>query len=259
MLSTLTGNVRRHWLRSRFLERRVRFLVLLPPDYDPASVTRYPVLYVQDGQNVFDRATSIGDEWGLDETALRLMSEGQVAPLIIVAIYHAGKNRVEEYTPTRIEKHGGGRSAQYAQMLLQELKPLVDRKYNTLPSAASIGLCGSSLGGLVTLNLALKHPTAFNRIAALSPSIWWDNRLVVREVGKLTSKLPLRIWLDAGTAEGDEVIQDTRAMRDALVAKGWQLGHDLHYMEAEGGGHNEASWGVRVATMLKFLFPPNHR
>jgi predicted alpha/beta superfamily hydrolase len=140
-------------------------------------------------------------------------------------------------------------------MLVEELKPFIDATYKTLPSAASTAIGGSSLGGLLTMHLGLRYPTAFGRLAVLSPSVWWDDRVILREVASLAAKPPLRIWLDAGTAEGPDVIADARALRDALIAKGWVLGEDLSYLEAEGGEHNEQSWASRIDTVLKFLFP----
>lgn len=253
---TLTGEFRTHErFRSRFLPHERTILVYLPPGYKPRAAQRYPVLYLQDGQNVFDAATSIGEEWHVDETAQGLIESRQIEPLIVVAIYNTGEHRIDEYTPTRVADKGGGSADLYGRMLVEEIKPLIDRKYKTLPSAASTGLGGSSLGGLLTLHLGLKYPTAFNRLAVLSPSVWWDNRMIVGEVQKLPAKLPLRIWLDAGTAEGPEVVADARALRDALVAKGWVPDHDLKYVEAEGAQHNEQSWGARVADVLKFLYP----
>lgn len=253
---TLTGEFRTHdRFRSRFLPHERTILVYLPPGYKPRGAQRYPVLYLQDGQNVFDKATSIGEEWHVDETAQSLIESGQIEPIIVVAIYNTGEHRIDEYTPSKTDK-GGGSADLYGRLLVEEIKPFIDRKYKTLPSAASTGLGGSSLGGLLTLHLALKYPTAFNRLAVVSPSVWWDNRLIVREVQALPSKLPLRIWLDAGTAEGPEVVADARALRDSLVAKGWVLDHDLKYVEAEGGQHNEQSWGARVGEVLKFLYPP---
>jgi len=254
---TLTGEFRTHErFRSRFLPHERTILVYLPPGYKARGAQRYPVLYLQDGQNVFDKATSIGEEWHVDETAQSLIESGEIEPLIVVAIYNTGEHRIDEYTPTKVPEKGGGGSADlYGRMLVEEIKPLIDRKYKTLPSAASTGIGGSSLGGLLTLHLALKYPTAFNKLAVVSPSVWWDNRVIVREVQALSAKLPLRIWLDVGTAEGPDVVADARALRDALVAKGWVPDHDLKYVEAEGGQHNEQSWGARVADVLKFLYP----
>lgn len=253
---TLTGEFRTHErFRSRFLKHERTILVYLPPGYKPRGAQRYPVLYLQDGQNVFDKATSIGEEWHVDETAQSLIESGQIEPIIVVAIYNTGEHRIDEYTPSKTDK-GGGSADLYGRLLVEEIKPFIDHKYKTLPSAASTGLGGSSLGGLLTLHLGLKYPTAFNRLAVVSPSVWWDDRLIVREVQALPSKPPLRIWLDAGTAEGPEVVGDARALRDSLVAKGWVIDHDLKYVEAEGGQHNEQSWGARVGEVLKFLYPP---
>jgi predicted alpha/beta superfamily hydrolase len=252
---TLTGDVRtHHGFHSRFLEHDRTIVVYLPPGYDTESADRYPVLYLHDGQNVFDRATSVGEEWRVDEAAQALILAGEMRPIIVVGIYNTGVHRIDEYTPTAASD-GGGHAADYGRMLVEEVKPFIDETYKTLPSAASTAIGGSSLGGLLTMHLGLRYSTAFSRLAVLSPSVWWDDREIVREVEALPDKLPLRIWLDAGTAEGDEVIADARALRDALVAKGWRLGEDLSYLEVEGGEHNEQSWAARIDSVLKFLFP----
>ncbi|MDB4914897.1 MAG: Endo,4-beta-xylanase/feruloyl esterase precursor [Gemmatimonadetes bacterium] len=256
-LHTLTGDVRTHErFHSRYLGHDRTVLVYLPPHYDANAVNRYPVLYLHDGQNVFDRATSFGEEWHVDECAQALILAGEIEPLIIVGVYNTGEFRVDEYTPTaELEKGRGGHADDYGRMLVEELKPFIDSTYNTLPGAANTGLGGSSLGGLVTLHLGLRHPTTFNRLAALSPSVWWDQRVLLTEVEALPRKLPLRIWLDAGTAEGKDTLDNARDLRDALVAKGWIIGDDLSYLEAPGGEHNEQSWAARVERVLKFLFP----
>ena len=176
-----------------------------------------------------------------------------------MAVYNTGEHRLDEYAPTNVPDKGGGSADNYGRMLVEEIKPLIDGKYKTLPSAASTGLGGSSLGGLLTLHLGLRYPTVFNRLAVLSPSVWWDNRVIVHEVEQLGAKLPLKIWLDAGTGEGQEVVIDARALRDALVAKGWVLEHDLHYLEVEGAQHNESAWASRVGDVLKWLYPPTKK
>jgi predicted alpha/beta superfamily hydrolase len=256
---TITGDIRTHEaFRSRYLEQERTVMVYLPPGYDVESARRYPVLYLHDGQNVFDRATSFGEEWQVDECAQSLIAAGAIEPLIIVGIYNTGEHRVDEYTPTPGADLGrGGHADDYGHMLIEELKPFIDETYKTLPSAASTALGGSSLGGLLTMHLGLRYPTAFSRLAVLSPSVWWDNRVLLSEVEQLPGKLPLRIWLDAGTAEGEETLENVQALRDALVGKGWILGEDLAYLEAEGGEHNEHSWAIRFDQVLKFLFPPS--
>jgi predicted alpha/beta superfamily hydrolase len=255
---TLTGDFRRHpKFRSRFLPSEHTLLVYRPPGYHEDRTRRFPVLYLHDGQNVFDRATSAtGEEWSVDETAERLIASGAIEPILIVGVYNAGHRRIDQYTPTRDpKKKVGGKADAYARMLVQEIKPFIDRRYRTLRSAGNTGLGGSSLGGLLTLHLGLRYPTVFNRLAVLSPSVWWNDRAIVGEVDALPTKLPLRIWLDSGTGEGHDVTRDARLLREALVRKGWIVGRDLTYMEVEGGGHNEQSWAKRVEGVLRFLFP----
>lgn len=255
---TLTGDIRTHQgFHSRFLAHDRTVVVYLPPGYEQSGAAHYPVLYLHDGQNVFDRATSVGEEWRVDETAQEMIEAGKIAPVIVVGIYNTGEHRIDEYAPTlREDKGGGGHADDYGKMLVQELKPFIDRTYRTLPSAASTAMGGSSLGGLLTMHLGLRYPTVFSKLAVLSPSVWWDDRVILREVEALPGRLPLRIWLDAGDREGEEVIPDARALRNALVAKGWIEGQDLSYLEAEGGEHNEASWAARVGAVLAYLFPP---
>ena len=140
-------------------------------------------------------------------------------------------------------------------MLVEELKTFVDSEYRTLPGPANTGLGGSSLGGLVTLHLGLTYPQTFGKLAVLSPSVWWDDRAIVRRVLALERKPALRIWLDIGTGEGETVTDDARTLRDELIAKGWVPGSDLAYVEADGAGHNEGAWADRVGPLLQFLFP----
>jgi predicted alpha/beta superfamily hydrolase len=254
---TLTGDIRTHEdFHSRYLEKDRTVLVYLPPDYDSATADRYPVLYLHDGQNVFDQATSFGDEWRVDETAQELITAGRIEPVIVVGIYNTGGHRVDEYTPTlSADGKWGGHADDYGRMLVEDLKPFIDATYKTFPGAANTAIGGSSLGGLLTMHLGLRYPTAFGKLAVLSPSVWWDDRVILREVEAIAGKRAQRIWLDAGVREGERVIGDSRLLRDALIAKGWVLGEDLEYFEAEDGEHNERSWGARVGPMLEFLFP----
>lgn len=255
---TLTGDIRTHeGFRSRFLEHDRTVTVYLPPGYEADHARRYPVLYLHDGQNIFDRATSVGEEWHVDETAQEMIEAGKMAPVIVVGIWNTGVHRIDEYAPTlREDKGGGGKADDYGKMLVQELKPFIDQTYRTLPGAGNTAMGGSSLGGLVTMHVGLRYPTVFSRLAVLSPSVWWDDRVILKEVEALPTKLPVRIWLDAGDREGEDVIADARALRDALVAKGWAEGQDLAYLEAQGGEHNEASWAARIGAVLAYLFPP---
>jgi predicted alpha/beta superfamily hydrolase len=140
-------------------------------------------------------------------------------------------------------------------MIVEELKPLIDRTYRTRPDAAATGIGGSSLGGLVSLYLAFTHPQVFRRVAALSPSVWWNYRAILKTVRQSRSKPPLRIWVDMGTAEGKRGLDDARLLKAALVGLGFVAGGDLHYAEYEGATHSEESWAERVAPTLTWLYP----
>ena len=261
---TLTGNIKRHRaFASKILGNRRDVLVYLPPGYRRLSGQRYPVLYLHDGQNVFDAATSFaGVEWGVDETAERLIKENLIEPLIIVAVANTGEKRVDEYAPTRgvIEvkakrkKRSKGLAREYGHFLIDELKPYIDRKYRTKPGPEFTGLGGSSLGGLVTLAIGILYPHAFRRLMVMSPSIWWDGFAIYRLVDSIEQKPPLKIWLDTGTAEPGW--EQARELLNRLIEKGWKFQKDLQYMEAHRAGHSEAAWAARVEPALQFLFPP---
>ncbi len=231
-------------------------IVYVPPMYEADGERRFPVLYMQDGQNLFDPETSFikGNYWHLGETADALSLAGSIEPLIIVGIYNAGERRIDEYTPVVDKRLGGGQAELYGRMLVEELKPFIDAQYRTLPGAEHCGMGGSSLGGLVTLYLGLRYPAVFSRLAVMSPSVWWRKRAILKTVAELKQKPELRIWLDIGSKE-QGAVPDTRALRDGLMRKGWQLGKDLAYLEAEGGEHTESAWAERAGEMLQFLFP----
>src|SRR5918912_1424503 len=194
---TLTGDFRTHpKFHSKFL----------PTDRDV-------LLYLHDGQNLFDGATSFvpGQEWRVDETAQALILSRAIEPLIIVGIYNTGRERVEEYKPSADPKFKvGGRADLYGRLIVEELKPFVDSHYRTKRGAADTGLGGSSLGGLVTLYLGVRYPRVFGKLAVVSPSVWWDDHRIVREVRSLRAKPRTRVWLNMGTDEGANATADAR-------------------------------------------------
>jgi enterochelin esterase-like enzyme len=242
--------------RSRFLPTERDVIVYIPGVYDWNPPRRFPVLYLQDGQNLFDPATSFaGIAWRVGETADRLIAEGKIQPLVIVGIYNTGKQRIREYTPSRAKKLGGGGANRYGKMLVREIMPFIESKYRTLAGPAHTGVGGSSLGGLLAMYLGLSYPGVFGRVAALSPSVWWNQRWILNFAARRRLKSRPRIWLDTGTQEGMHTTADARKMRDVLVQRSWQEGRDLHYEEIRGGQHNEAAWAQRVGPFLQFLFP----
>lgn len=261
---TLTGNIQQHpQFESRILGNNRDVLVYLPPGYRRNARRRFPVLYLQDGQNVFDAATAFGNvEWNADETAQRLIGKRLVEPIIIVAVANAGENRIHEYAPSRgfvdsnskRKRRSRGLLPKYGKFLVEELKPFIDQTYRTRTEAEFTGLGGSSLGGLATLVLGIWFPQVFTRLAVMSPSVWWDECVVCKTVGELEEKLPLKIWLDTGTNEpGWERAQQ---LRDVLLEKGWRLYDDLQYTEVQGADHSEGAWAARFEQVLRFLFPP---
>lgn len=252
-----SGSLRKHErFRSRFLRNQRDLIVYTPPGYAEQTARKFPVLYLHDGQNLFDGATSFipGQDWHVRQTADASINGRAVEPLIIVGMYNT-KARVREYTPTPVPKLGGGRADRYARFLVEEVKPFVEREYRVLPGFRHTGIGGSSLGGLVSLYLGLKHPSIFGNIAALSPSLWWNQLFIHRFVGAMNVARRPRIWLDIGTREGARVLEDVERFRDILLQKGWRLEQDLHYERVEGAEHNEAAWAQRVRPFLQFLYP----
>lgn len=215
---------------------------------------------MQDGQNLFDPATAFGGRhWRADATADDLICRAAIEPLIIVGVYNTGVRRISEYTPTRCpRRRKGGKADRHAEMLAREIKPFIDHEYRTRKGAAYAAVGGSSLGALAALVAGLDYPRVFGKIAAMSPSVWWDSRAIVRIVAAYRARVRPCVWLDTGTQEGDDptqIVNDARALRDALIARGWEPDTDLHYVEYEGAGHDEDAWAGRFGDVLRWLFP----
>ncbi len=236
-------------------DRRVS--VYLPPQYLTEKERRFPVFYLQDGQNLFDGRTSYiaGRTWNAHTTADRLTEAGEIEPVILVGVANTGLRRMAEYTPTRDFKMGGGEGRSYGRLLIEELKPLIDRSYRTLPEAKETAIGGSSLGGLISLYLGFAHPEVFGKMAVMSPSIWWDHRSILNAITQQTTKPDLRIWLDIGTAEGARHVRDADMLERLLLKRGWTSGVDLSYVKAPGAVHEERAWSDRFGDVLRFLFP----
>jgi predicted alpha/beta superfamily hydrolase len=241
---------------SKILGNAREITIYLPAGYDDRDDRRYPVLYMQDGQNLFDaeRAYIPGQHWKLKEAADHAIGERTAAPMIIVGVDHAGPGRLDEYTPVKDEQHnGGGRADDYARMLVDELKPLIDSRYRTLTDPDHTAIAGSSLGGLVSLHAVLTRRDVFGRAAAMSPSVWWGQRAILDTVEAYEGPPP-RLWADTGGREGMEALQNARELRDRLAAKGWG-DESLRYYEDRRADHSERAWERRVRTVLEFLFP----
>jgi enterochelin esterase-like enzyme len=245
--------------RSRILPDPRDLIVYLPPGYDAEADRRYPVLYLNDGQNLFDPATSYikGRTWMVREAADAGIAAGEIEPLVIVGIYNTGDRRLAEYTHERDWQMGGGEADSYGELLLLELMPWVAEHYRVRVDRDGTGLGGSSLGGLVSLYLGLRNAESFGRLAVLSPSVWWNHKSIL---GILNETAPYlehkpRIWLDVGDHEGRMTLRDTELLAKRLRVNGWVDEESLHFEKVRGGTHDEGSWALRVGPLLRFLFP----
>jgi predicted alpha/beta superfamily hydrolase len=258
-----TGDLRLHQFHSRIFHN-TRFLrVWLPPGYDDPqnSARRYPVFYLNDGQNLFESATSFnGVEWRVDETADRLIREAVIPPLIVVGIDNTGKDRVREFMPHRSLQPMMLRAqgSRYPTFLIKEVMSFVARIYRTATGPVNTGLGGSSLGALISLYTAAVRPGVFGRLLLESPSLWAANRQIIKQ-SRAVRRWPERIFLATGTAEAGRadrdrsVVDDVRDLAGIMRRAGLDDRH-LHLVIDEGATHHESAWARRFPEALTFLF-----
>jgi predicted alpha/beta superfamily hydrolase len=235
------------------LANRRDVLVYLPPSYHGGRRS-YPVLYMHDGQNLFDPATSFAGDWGMGRIMEAEARRGLEA--IVIGVPNRGDERLDEYSPfPDPAARGGGRGDAYATFLARTLKPLVDRRFRTRASRDHTLIAGSSMGGLISLYALFRHPRAFGVAGVLSPSLWFGGGAIFSHVGR-AAFVPARIYLDIGALEGAEHVANARRLRDLLLAKGYRTGRDLRWLESRAGRHDERSWGRRFARALPWLLSP---
>lgn len=258
-----TGDLRLHEFRSRIFQN-TRFLrVWLPPGYDDAAnaARRYPVLYLNDGQNLFEAATSFtGVEWQVDETGDRLIREGVVPPMIIVGLDNAARDRVREYMPHRslhpmmLRAHG----TRYPSFLFKEVMPFMARNYRVANGPENTGLGGSSLGALIALYAAAVRPGVIGRLLLESPSLWASHRQLIRQ-SRAVKRWPERVFLATGTAEAgrkdrdQSVVDDVRELA-AILRRAGLDDKRLRLVVDDGALHHESAWAHRFPEALAFLF-----
>ena len=233
-----TANPHVHVVSDRFdmpqLGRKRRVWIYLPKNYDKLK-KRYPVIYMQDGQNLFDAYTSGYGEWGIDEILVRMPADKQC---IIVGIDHGGENRITEYDPYG-SKYGKGRGADYAAFLVQTLKPYVDAHYRTLKPARFTTVAGSSMGGLISMYSALKYPKIFGNAGIFSPAFWIAPE-IYGEAKETPPAIGPRFYFVCGDSESSTEVAETQKM--AAIIKLKKSGKITPVVIVKGARHNEAQW-----------------
>jgi predicted alpha/beta superfamily hydrolase len=224
-------------------------LVYLPPSYGEGN-GRYPVIYMHDGQNLFDPATSFAGEWAVDQTLEAASDQGMEA--IVVAIPNIGPERTNEYSPFQDAKNGGGKGELYLRFIAETVKPLIDGDFRTLADREHTGIAGSSMGGLISLYGFFRFRHVFGFAGVMSPSLWFAGHAVMEWV----QRQPFaggRIYIDVGMREGEKTMADVMRLRDILQAKGYRNLHDLLCVVDTAGDHSERAWARRLHRELRFL------
>ena len=243
--------------------------VWLPPGYDREPGKRYPVLYMHDGQNLFDPATSYGGvDWGIDETMTRMIAAGEVREAIVVGVWNTPKRR-EEYMPQRavqgaIDFNVPGSTAarpediisdRYLAFLVEELKPFIDANYRTLPDRADTYVMGSSMGGLVSQYAISKYPGVYGGAGCVSTHWPAGNGIALDDfAAHLPDPATHKYYFDYGTATLDESYEPYQLRADAILRNaGYVEGRNWITRKFEGAEHSEKAWRLRVGEPLAFL------
>lgn len=241
----------------------LRFRVQLPPSYREQTSLRYPVIYAQDGQSLWSDSTDPYGTWGFDRVLDDLWDLGALAEIIVVSI-ETSHHRLDQLSPVRDAKHGGGKGPAHLAAMIDVLKPLVDREYRTLADRASTAVLGSSMGGLFSFWAAWTRPDVFGTAICLSSSFWWADRFLLHQVQAGVCPVPRpRIYIDSGATETGfeedastrDGVHNTRAMYRVLVGHCYAPDDDLHILAWPGQTHDPSSWASRVAFPLQLLFP----
>jgi len=234
------------------LNRNRRIWLYLPPDY-ATSQKRYPVLYMQDGQNLFDAATSFSGEWQVDETLNTLFANGDYGA-IVVGIDNGGGERLNEYSPWNNPQYGGGQGDEYMAFMAETLKPYIDANYRTRPEANMNALIGSSMGALISTYGVCEYPESFNKAGSMSPAYWFSlsdlNTYITTEVSDLQNH---RMYFVAGQNESSDMVPDLNTVRDNLQAKGLSISNTFTKIDPVGA-HSEGSWKAQFGALYQWLF-----
>ncbi len=230
------------------LNRNRRIWIYLPKDYDANLQKKYPVLYMHDGQNIFDKTTSFSGEWEIDETLNKF-----AADCIVVGIDNGGANRIAEYTPYTNAKYGGGDGAKYVDFIVSTLKPYIDQNFRSKTDRTNTGIGGSSLGGLISFWAAMNYQNTFGKALVFSPSFWWNKSIfdLVKEKGK---QQEMKFYIIAGEQEGDpDMVPDATKMASDLVQNGFSK-EEVFFTSHADGKHQEWYWAREFGAAYQWLF-----
>ena len=244
----------RHDVPSVWIDGPRRITVWTPESVDPGLGDQAALLILHDGQNLFDpdRAHRPGHTWQVAETAAKLIEEGRIPPVVIAGIDHAEQDRILEMTPTEGNHPGAGQSAAYGRFIVEELVPFLEAEYGVDTRAGNLAMGGSSLGGLATLAIAQQYPSRFHRLLVMSPSLWWDDAVMLARMRKQPLAPNTRVWLDVGLKEGRQTATLVRRLRRLLTD---QLdAGNLNGVEDPVGDHTEDRWASRLPEALAWLF-----
>lgn len=238
-------------LHSPQLDNQRDITVYLPPSYQSSNDRRYPVLYMHDGQNLFDARTSFAGEWHVDGVIDAASEEGLEA--IVVGIPNMGAERCNEYSPFDDPKHGPAKGDAYLDFVIETLKPIIDTDFRTNPAPEQTGIVGSSMGGLISLYAFFQRSDVFGLAGVMSPALWYGQRHIFAFLEQ-PHEPHGRIYVDVGTREGTEELRDVTRLRDRLLDIGFEHGRDLLLLVDFGAGHNEQAWAGRMKKMLEFFY-----
>lgn len=232
------------------LNRKRKIWIYLPKDYTTTS-KKYPVLYMHDGQNLFDKKTSFSGEWGVDESLDTLYDAGDYG-CIVVGIDNGGSNRLNEYSPWTNAQYGGGQGDEYVEFIVKTLKPYIDQNYRTLINKDNTGIMGSSMGGLISMYAGIAYPDVFGKIGAFSSSYWFsqDSYKQVSDTGVKPSSY---FYLLAGAQEGGNQLGDMEKMNNTLKNAGAKE-HQVFKISHNDGKHSEWYWAREFPAAYKWLF-----
>lgn len=233
------------------LNKTRKIYALLPPDYDETD-QRYPVLYLQDAQNLFENRGPFGS-WNIDMHLSKLYKEG-MGNVIIVAIDHGGKERIQEYSPYHHRQFGQGQGKHYAHFIIHSLKPHIDGKYRTLPDRDHTGIGGSSMGGLISAYIGIVHPTHFSKLMIFSPSFWYSDEIYF-DAFQYAYTLPMRMFIYGGAKESIYMSKHIHRFKDAIGYGNFHEDiNDFNVIINEEGEHNEQHWSEMFPNAVKWLF-----